>query len=208
MIKNIIIRILSKLGLKKEKTADINIKLIGGGKPTIIINENTYINKANLYCWRTGLSLEIGSYCSFAENLDFILGGEHDTKWVSTFPFIERWQLSELKGKATQKTRGDITIGNDVWIGHGVTILSGTTIGTGAIIGAGAIVRGNIPPYSIAVGVPAKVVKKRFSVEICESLLESKWWLIPQHKLKDVVVYMDDPINFLKELKKTGLTND
>ncbi|BCO27356.1 2,3,4,5-tetrahydropyridine-2,6-dicarboxylate N-acetyltransferase [Rhodoferax lithotrophicus] len=208
MARNILYRTLKKFGFKKEKSNDINIKLIGGGRPTITINEHTYINKANLYCWRTGLKLEIGSYCSFAENVDFILGGEHDTEWVSTFPFIERWQLSELKSKVTPKSRGDITIGNDVWIGHGVTILSGSTIGTGSIIGAGATVRGNIPPYSIAVGLPARVIKRRFSTEICESLLKSKWWLLPQNKLKDFVIYMDDPIIFLRELNNAGLTND
>ena len=56
---------------------------------------------------------------------------------------------------------GSITIGDDVWIGGGVHINAGVTIGRGSVIGAGAVVTKDIPPMSVAVGVPAKVIKKR-----------------------------------------------
>lgn len=56
---------------------------------------------------------------------------------------------------------GSITIGNDVWIGGGVHINAGVTIGSGSVIGAGSVVTKDIPPMSVAVGVPAKVIKKR-----------------------------------------------
>ncbi|MEP4525600.1 MAG: acyltransferase [Alloalcanivorax venustensis] len=55
----------------------------------------------------------------------------------------------------------DVIIGNDVWIATRVTILPGTVIGDGAVIGAGAVVRGEIPPFAIAVGTPARVVGHR-----------------------------------------------
>ena len=58
-------------------------------------------------------------------------------------------------------TPAPVTIGNDVWIGRRVIILPGVTIGDGCVIGAGAVVAKDLPPYSIAVGVPAKVVKRR-----------------------------------------------
>ena len=54
-----------------------------------------------------------------------------------------------------------IKIEDDVWIGAGAIILDGVTIGRGSVIGAGAVVTKNIPPYSVAVGVPARVIKKR-----------------------------------------------
>lgn len=56
---------------------------------------------------------------------------------------------------------GRIEIGEDVWLGAHVTVLPGVTIGEGSVIGAGAVVMGDIPPYSVATGFPAKVIKKR-----------------------------------------------
>lgn len=67
-------------------------------------------------------------------------------------------------------------IGHDVWLGHGVTIMPGISIGHGAIIGTGAVVTKDIAPYEIAVGVPAKVIKKRFPDDIIEKLLHTAWW--------------------------------
>ena len=177
------------------------LELIGGGKPFVSVANETYLNSATLYCWKDAPSLVIGSYCSIAEGVVFILGGDHDLDWVSTYPFIERWKLNQIC-KPTIKVRGDIVIGSDVWIGHGVTILSGTTIGVGAVIGAGAVVRGDIPPYAIAVGVPAKVIKKRFDEEICTLLEKSQWWLLPKERIKELVIYMDNPLSFLDQLSK------
>lgn len=57
----------------------------------------------------------------------------------------------------------DVIIEEDVWCGANVTILKGVTIGRGSIIAAGAVVTKNIPAYSIAGGVPAKVIKKKFT---------------------------------------------
>lgn len=56
---------------------------------------------------------------------------------------------------------GKVRIGEDVWIGSHAVVLFGVTIGDGAVIGSGAVVNKDIPSYSVAVGVPAKVVKKR-----------------------------------------------
>ncbi|BAZ03789.1 acyltransferase [Calothrix sp. NIES-3974] len=58
-------------------------------------------------------------------------------------------------------TRKGIVIGDDCWLGHGVTVIDGVTIGKGCVIGAGSVVTRDIPPYSVAVGVPAKVIRQR-----------------------------------------------
>ncbi len=71
----------------------------------------------------------------------------------------------------------DVIVENDVWIGCNVTLLSGVTIGRGAIIAAGAVVNKSIPPYAIAGGVPAKVIKFKFDID---TILEHESKLYPE----------------------------
>ncbi len=118
---------------------------------------------------------KIGSFCSIASGVNILLGGEHRPDWVTTYPFNVLWKSgNQIKGHP--KTKGDVTIGNDVWIGMDAIILSGVTIGDGSVIGLRSIVTKDVPPYSIVAGNPAKVVKKRFSDDIIERLLDIKWW--------------------------------
>ena len=67
-------------------------------------------------------------------------------------------------------------IGHDTWIGHGALISPGVTIGNGAVVGQGAVVTKDVPPYAVVVGVPAKVIRYRFSKEIIKKLQQIKWW--------------------------------
>ena len=69
-------------------------------------------------------------------------------------------------------TNGDIVVGDDVWVGQRAIIMSGVNIGQGAVIGAGAIVTKNVPPYAIVGGIPAKVIRYRFSEELIQELLK------------------------------------
>jgi len=69
-----------------------------------------------------------------------------------------------------------VVLQNDVWLGHGVVVLPGVTIGSGAAIGAGAVVSKEIPPFAVAVGVPARVIRFRFPENTRERLLELAWW--------------------------------
>lgn len=121
-------------------------------------------------------NVKIGKFCSISKNVRIITGGIHPTNWVSTFPFRSHFNLPGKYKDGIPSTNGDIIIGNDVWIGTGVTILSGVTIGDGAIVAAGALVSKNISEYSIAGGVPAKVIRNRFTMEQIEKLKEIKWW--------------------------------
>ena len=76
-------------------------------------------------------------------------------------------------------------LGNDVWVGSHVLINGGVTVGHGAVIGAGAVVVKDVPPYAIVGGVPAKIIRFRFSPEVIEKLLELQWWNLPDETLKE-----------------------
>ena len=90
------------------------------------------------------------------------------------------------------------TIGNDVFIGANVTIIDGVTIGDGAIIGAGAVVVKDIPPYAVAGGIPAKVIKYRFDQDIIEKLLKLQWWNWSDEELQKVADKEFDVLDFIK----------
>lgn len=119
----------------------------------------------NVMCWNDKNEyLSIGSFCSIAPGVTFILGGNHNTNSISSFPF--KYFIKNENTEATSK--GRIIIEDDVWIGTNATILSGITIGQGCVIAGGAMVTKSFPPYSIIGGNPAKIIRKRFTEEIIE----------------------------------------
>lgn len=112
-----------------------------------------------------GESLRIGSFVSIADDVKFLLGGNHDYHGISTFPFQTKY-FATLEARS----KGAIVIGDDVWIGYNSTILSGVSIGQGAIVAAGSTVTADVAPYSIVGGNPARVRKFRFAPEIIAKL--------------------------------------
>lgn len=112
--------------------------------------------------------LSIGSYCSIAKGVRFLVSAEHPINTISTYPF----RANVLHQGPESFSKGDIVVDDDVWIGHGATIMSGVHIGQGAVIAAGAVVTKDVPPYAIVGGVPAKVIKYRFEPEMIHELLK------------------------------------
>lgn len=111
--------------------------------------------------------LEIGNYVSIAKDVVILLGGAHNTNTITTFPMLTYF-LNENENMLAQKT----VIEDDVWIGYGVKILSGVKIGKGSVIAAGAVVTKDLEPYGIYGGIPARLIRYRFSKEIREKLLK------------------------------------
>jgi acetyltransferase-like isoleucine patch superfamily enzyme len=141
-----------------------------------------------------------------AEGVTFILGGEHRMDWITTYPFSamgEAWKGAEsITGHPASK--GDIVVGNDVWIGENVIIKGGLEIGDGAIIAAGSIVTKNVEPYSVVAGVPAKVIRYRFTKEQIVSLLKIKWWEKDSFWLENHSELFSDIENFISVLDESN----
>ncbi len=196
----------------KHALRNLNIKLSQGvtgfqRNATLVLEEHVSINasttefdrlEVGAYTFiRRGSELlniaAIGRFCSIGNNV--VLGQNarsHPIEWVSTRHF-ENAALH----KESEDTSQTI-IGCDVWIGREAMIMKGVSIGTGAIIGARSIVTRDIPPYAIAVGAPARIVKYRHTPEMIARLLCSRWWEVAPDVLK--VLPFDDPAIFLEKV--------
>lgn len=120
----------------------------------------------------------VGNFCSIGQNVKVVMGGNHRTDWITTYPFghIHHNIFDNFDGSGHPRTNGDIVIGNDVWICTNVTIMSGVKIGDGAVIAYNSHVVKDVEPYTIVGGNPAKFIKFRFGPEQRDKLLKIKWW--------------------------------
>lgn len=176
--------------------------------PNMKMGEYSYYGSIHIHppCYYKSNILEIGKFCSIGGNLTvFLERGNHVTNWISTYPF------DNLGGFDVPKDikfpdRGGVKIGNDVFIGHDVTIMPGVIIEDGAVVGTNTLVSANVPAYSIFVGNPGRVVKKRFSDKQIGDLLKIKWWDWNKEKInKYVHLLFSDKIDTFIELVKSEL---
>lgn len=141
-----------------------------------------------------GDKLIIGKFCMIASDVKFIMNGaNHLTNALTTYPFAifgKGWEDAMTGKQYPQK--GDIIVGNDVWIGYNATIMAGVTIGDGAIIATNSTVIKDVEPYSIVGGNPAIEIKKRFSIDQIERLLQLKWWEWDIAKITENIQYLTD----------------
>ena len=141
--------------------------------------------------------ITVGSFCSIGQNVN-IQDSSHRIDKISSYFMGRNIFGTEITNDVV--TKGDIIIEDDVWIGSNSVILSGVQIGRGSIIGAGSVVTKDIPPYSIAVGSPAKVLKKRFNDDTIEYLESLQWWCWSVEKLKmNKQLFFIDIENQIKE---------
>jgi virginiamycin A acetyltransferase len=123
--------------------------------------------------------LTLGRFCQIANGVTFITASaNHRYDGITSYPFAIF--AGPREGRPSMPGPGpDTEVGHDVWIGAGATILPGARIGSGAIIGAGAVVAGEVPPYAIVAGNPARIVRHRFDADTVTRILKLAWWHWP-----------------------------
>jgi len=162
------------------------------------IGRKTYDNGAFVWRWFNNSSLEIGKYCSIANDVNFVCdSGYHTESQITSFPLFHEvlekndnviinntsYVVKDIKENLKPSKVG-IIVGNDVWIGMNATILPGVKIGNGVTILAGAVVCENVSDYAIVGGVPAKVIQFKHDQEKIDALNKIGWWDWSEEKIK------------------------
>ena len=186
--------------------------------PNIIVGDYTYYDDFNTvenfernvryHFDFVGDKLIIGKFCMIASDVTFIMNGaNHLTDAVSTYPFAifgHGWEKA-MEGKHYPQ-KGDTHIGHNVWIGYKATIMAGVTIGDGAIIAANSTVTKDVAPYAIVGGNPATEIRRRFSDDKIQKLLEIRWWDWPIEKItKHVQLLTGNEVDELYALHQSNI---
>ncbi|MFA5077646.1 MAG: CatB-related O-acetyltransferase [Candidatus Micrarchaeia archaeon] len=170
------------------------------GRHTYGLFESTIISREQ--------KIEIGKYCSFASGVKILSWGEHRVGLASNFPIKTRITHRHLGKNLDAFSKGPVTIGNDVWIGTNAIILSDVRIGDGAVVGAGAVVTKDVPPYAIVGGVPANVIRFRFSREIIDRMERIRWWDWPDGEVEKNLDLFYGPIErFVEKAEEISKQN-
>ena len=158
----------------------ININHRNSEAISLSIGDNCFIGRRNFFT--TGSAIEIGAYCLTGVNCTF-LGAGH----VYTSPLVPYITAGATEG-------GAIEIGANCWLGANVTVLKNVKIGYGSIIGAGTLVTKTVPPLSIVVGNPGRVIK-RFDLK------QQEWVGIDEY-------CVDNDLNLISESEYLAILNE
>lgn len=124
----------------------------------------------------------IGRYCSFARTA-VVLNRNHGLSFIGTTPYLYNAQLGLVEKDAFEYVNCEI--GDDVWLGHNSVVApSCRRVGRGAVLAAGAVATGDVPPYAIMAGVPARQVRLRFEESVIRQIESTRWWEWDLQELK------------------------
>lgn len=120
---------------------------------------------------------KIGNFCSLAPGIKFFRRN-HPWSFISQHPFFFNNRLGLIERDSIEAIEDNpLLIMNDVWIGSNAIITPQCRrIGNGVVVGAGAVVTTDVPDFAIVAGNPARMIRKRFSEDMCEEILRSRWW--------------------------------
>lgn len=190
-IKKILLYFLNTVDKKKEVTLS---GFSRGLQNVVFEGKNAVLDRCNFsgkikigYASTLGYNnllsgtITIGNYCQLGANVA-LHANNHPMAYMTTYINQNLFQ-GDLK---QFKEENKITIGHDVWVGHGVIIVGNVTVGNGAILAAGSVVTKDVPAYGMVAGVPAKIVKNRFSERIVQEIEALKWWDLSEEELEKI----------------------
>lgn len=193
-------------GIKVSYGAYVNRSTVFEGA-NVIHNGSTLSNTFVGYATYVGANstipfARIGRYCSVADNVVVVAYTHPSSRFISTHPaffsLLKQCGFTYVEKQLFQESLcveggegATVLIGNDVWIGARALIMGGVKIGDGAIIAAGAVVTKDVPPYAIVGGVPAKILKWRFSGSDIDYLMKLQWWNKDSKWLHDNSVHFE-----------------
>ncbi|MEJ7634804.1 CatB-related O-acetyltransferase [Aeromicrobium sp.] len=180
-----------------------------------VIRADTYVGAFTEFGRQVEVqSARIGRYCEIGPG-SLIGATGHPTTWLSVSAFqykraVWAWHPSADTAEVIEPDAGGrqsfrsvsgdpAVIGNDVWLGANVVVLRGVSIGDGAIVAANAVVTRDIPPYSIAGGLPARVIRPRVANTLRDELQELQWWRYSPNQLSGIPY--DEPAEALRQLR-------
>lgn len=169
----------------------------------VSVGRQTY-GMLNIRSWGgTNEKITIGDFVSIADNVIFLLGGNHNIKGYLNYPLYSKY--IEIKPELDAQSKGEIIISNDVWIGFGAMILSGVKLGRGCVVGAGSVVTKSFPDYAIVGGNPAKIIGYRLQDNEIEIASQLDLNLIEQNIMTEEIIgllYEKPTANNFFKLKK------
>lgn len=199
--------------IKIEYGASVNIHSKFEGKNVICRNTSFSgeIGRCSYIGPLCGINAKIGRYCCIGSNVETISSRHPTDTFVSISPMFYSTDKKNGYTYVTQnyyeemvyadQEKHSVIIGNDVWIGSHVLIMGGVTIGDGAIIAAGAVVTSDVEPYSIVGGVPAKLLRYRFSENDRKALLKDRWWDKDEQRIRKHAHLFIDISNYVNEIE-------
>lgn len=150
---------------------------------------NVRVGRCTYFAGASAGNATIGNFCSIGPGAKVGGLGQHPTNMISTHPAFYSTKMQAGITFSDQDYYDELpttTLGHDVWVGANAIIMDGVNIGNGAIIAAGAVVVKDVPAFAIVGGVPAKIIKYRFSHKLIEQIEETKWWELSFSTLKKI----------------------
>jgi len=143
---------------------------------------NTSVGKGSYFTDARVVNAELGSFCSIARQVRIGGLGRHPSNWISTHPVFysagKQIAISFDILREFEEFR-PVSIGSDVWVGYRSIVMDGVNVGDGAIVAAGSVVTKDVPAYGIVGGVPAHLIRYRFSPSVIDKLQQWQWWNLP-----------------------------